>query len=383
MKLIYIANARIPTEKAHGKQIMKTCEALSTHHLALELWLPARAQLATLEQQDPFAYYGCTHKFILKFLPVIDLLQVHPGVTTYVLEEASFLFSLLWQKYRGNWVYTRSLTAAVLAKLLGAEKVVFEIHNITENPHTFKIHQFLWKFLDGITAISFGLAKFIENKGFTKVTVVPDAVDLNEYRAISKQTARKNLNLPQNKKLVVYVGSMHERKGVFTLAQAAKQFTNRNIQVIFVGGVFTGGDLQKLQSYVKDKKIGNVIFTGFITPTETPNFLRAADVLVLPDSAKFLERREFTSPMKLFEYLAAAVPIVASANQSVKEVLTDRSNSILVPPDDPKALSAGIILALQNQKLATKISRQAKIDAQKYTWSKRADQILGFFNKLP
>lgn len=113
---------------------------------------------------------------------------------------------------------------------------------------------------------------------------------------------------------------------------------------------------------------------------EIPYWLKAADVLVLPNSAKEKISRFYTSPLKLFEYMASGTPIVASDLPSIREVLNEK-NAVLVKPDSPEFLTAGIMKVLENPYLSDKISKQAFQDVQNYTWEKRAEKILRFIKK--
>jgi len=108
-----------------------------------------------------------------------------------------------------------------------------------------------------------------------------------------------------------------------------------------------------------------------------PYYLKSADVLILPNSGKKDVSRYWTSPMKMFEYMASQRPIVASDLSSIGEVLSE-NNSILVEPDNPQALAEGIKKVLDDKELSQRISQQAYIDVKKYTWDKRAQKILDF-----
>ena len=81
----------------------------------------------------------------------------------------------------------------------------------------------------------------------------------------------------------------------------------------------------------------------------------------------------------MFEYMVAQRPIVASDLPSIREVL-NRNNAILVQPNSPQSLSQGIETALKNTGFSDKISRKAFEDVQKYTWPKRAQNIIEFIN---
>src|SRR3989344_4893932 len=109
---------------------------------------------------------------------------------------------------------------------------------------------------------------------------------------------------------------------------------------------------------------------------EIPVFLKAADVLVLPNSASE-KISSYTSTLKLFEYMASGRPIVASELLSIKEILNSE-NSVLVGSDDPESLVGGISKVIENSSFGEMISQKAKEDVKNYTWQKRAERIVAY-----
>lgn len=124
----------------------------------------------------------------------------------------------------------------------------------------------------------------------------------------------------------------------------------------------------------------NILILGHRPYKEIPLYLKASDVLVLPNKRGDRASEEYTSPMKMFEYMASGVPIVASNLPSIKEVL-NKENAILVEPNNPESLAEGIKKILQNKNLADKISRWALRDVQNHTWQKRVEKIINFIKK--
>ena len=77
MKLLYIASIRLPTEKAHGIQIMKTCEAVSQIGVDISLFVPTFF-LFNQSKEDPFDYYGVKRLFEIKRFFSIRLIRLGP-----------------------------------------------------------------------------------------------------------------------------------------------------------------------------------------------------------------------------------------------------------------------------------------------------------------
>jgi glycosyltransferase involved in cell wall biosynthesis len=123
----------------------------------------------------------------------------------------------------------------------------------------------------------------------------------------------------------------------------------------------------------------NVVITGFVEPTAVPTYQIAADILVAPYTS---QARDSLSPLKLFEYMAAGRPIVASDLDVLREVLTDGDNSLLMPPENPTALAARVEEIFKNNELYNSLATRTKECGLQYTWERRAEEILSFVDGL-
>ena len=90
----------------------------------------------------------------------------------------------------------------------------------------------------------------------------------------------------------------------------------------------------------------------------------------------------FTSPLKLFEYMAAGRAIAASDLPSIREILTDGENALLVKPGDPNALAAAIRTLINDGDLAQRLARAARTDVTRYTWTRRAERLEKLFDEV-
>ncbi|PIT93575.1 glycosyl transferase family 1 [Candidatus Falkowbacteria bacterium CG10_big_fil_rev_8_21_14_0_10_43_11] len=373
MKVYYYVNARIPTEKAHGRQIMENCHALAKQGVDVTLILPRRHNRL---KKDPFVFYGLKKNFKLNQIFCFDLLPLAKGKRIFfIIEAVSFALSALGHvlSARGRYdvLYTRDLIIAAVFSLLN-KPLFHEVHNLPDKISWW--HRLIWRRCRGIIVISAGLGnELIKNKiEADKILIARDGVNLEKFNLIlSKQAAREKLKLNQEKKMVLYTGHLYSWKGADLLARAAAELP-ADAAVYLVGG--TAEDINNFQ---KKYRAANLEVVGYRPAEEIPLWLKAADVLVLPNSAKEKISSFYTSPLKLFEYLSSGRPIVAADLPSIREVLND-DNSILVPPDDLAGLAMGIGKILNDPALAAKISTQSLRDAQQYSWDRRVEKIIAF-----
>jgi len=374
MKLIYIANARIPTEKAHGIQIMQMCEAFTNAGNEVELVLPQRLNYI---KGDPFEYYGVERNFKIKKLPCLDLipLDIYLGKLSLWIQAISFnffVFPYLLLK-KADIIYTRDKFLLPLCLL--KKNIVYEAHDFSKN--YFLYLPFLNR-LRGMVVITHKLEEFFVKNGIpkNKILVAPDGVDLEKFDIKENQEdCRRKLNLPLDKKIVLYTGHLYEWKGATTLA-ASSVSLDEDTFIIFVGG--TKEDIERFKSEILNLK-SKIWVVGHRPHSEIPYWLKAADVLVLPNSAKEEISKFWTSPIKMFEYMASQRPIISSDLPSIREILNGQ-NCIFCQPGDAEDLAKKIKQVLNNPTLGEKLAGQAYQDVLQYSWDKRARKILEFIS---
>lgn len=360
----------MPTEKAHGIQIMKVCESFALQGVEVELVLPKRFNEI---KENPFEYYGVRRNFKIKKLPCLDLIPMdkyigHLGSWIEGVTFNFFVFPYIFFK-KADIVYTREKFSLPL--ILFKKNLFFEAHTFPKN---YFLYSLFLKKLKRIIVITQKLKDLFVGRGINtdKILVAPDGVDLDKFDIRDTQEeCRKRLRLPLDRKIVLYTGHLYPWKGVNTLAQASKHLSDETA-IYFVGG--TKEDIKSFKLQTSGLELNIVGHRPYV---EIPYWLKAADVLVLPNSAKEKISKYWTSPIKMFEYMASRRPIVASDLPSIREVLNE-SNAILVKPDDPAAISRGIERALEDKNLAEKILIKAFNDIREYTWTNRAKKILNF-----
>ena len=393
--ILYIANARIPTEKAHGLQIMKMVEAFA-QKADIELVLPYRFQSQAMKQvKDVYDYYYVAKKFKINYLFSFNLI---PSLDSRMPSYIDSLLPLLnWQQSicfgviaafyalikRASLIYSRDIFACFFLYLLRPftkSKLFFEEHEFPKTKLGTKLKCWLLKRINGTVVITSQLAKAyqVNSVPIKKILVAPDSVDSKLLSiALAKTQVRQELSIPQDRKIICYTGHLYPWKGVHVAAQAMKVLSDINLLYI-VGG--TPPDILNFKNFINNNSIQNVIMVGYVAPRQVRRYLAAADILVLPNTSADDMSRLYTSPLKLFEYMAARRPIVASDLPSIREILNEE-NGILVKPDDPLALAEAVMKISENKALADNLVRKAFQDVQQYTWDKRAEKVLEFVDK--
>lgn len=379
-KLAYVAHIRIPSETARTIQIAKMCEAFSESGYNVELICPFRIQInPELRKKDPFDYYNLKNKFKIRKMPNPDLVRVADffprfGVILYNIHSfifASFVTFYLLLK-RPDVIFCRSVHSALFLSIAGMkDRLIYESHFFPEEGITRKTELWILGRIRTFVTITHSLKEqyVLHGGDDRKILVAPDGVDMKMFDlTISKEEAREKLNIPLERKIVCYTGHLYDWKGVDVLALASKRV---GALVYFVGG--SNAKIDNFKEFVKNVDCTNSIFVGHVKPDIVPIYLKAADVLVIPNRKMGLS--DYTSPLKLFEYMASKRPIVASDIPSLREILNEK-NCLFVEPENPKALAEGINELLNNHELSKRISEQAYNDAKKYDWKKRVERIM-------
>lgn len=366
MKIAYLAHNRFPTEKAHGVQISAMCNAFAR--------CGARVTLVVMRyvaQDQDITNVIRTHHHIDQNIGIISAwlpFMIFFGKFGYVAQ--TILFALrtffITRVRAANIIYTRDELIAAVWILLG-KKVVFEVHT--------QQGSFLWGFIARkahIVAISQGLKDAIMLKApYAHCDVFHDGVNLDEFSIkMTTQEARKENKLPLDKKIIMYTGHLYSRKGVRTLLDAFIQSQDPVISssiLYLVGG--TQSDIDRLSKEYAHKSI---VFFGHINHKQIPKMIRAADVVVIPNSGKDIISSTYTSPLKLFEYMALGAKIVASRVPAIQEVV-DETAVYFMNPDDSRSCEEALRIALTADSSKSMKARQV---AQNYSWEARAHGIM-------
>ena len=389
MRLVYFADIRFPLERANGIQTMETCYALAERGHVVHLVVKPDTQSPA---RDPFAFYGLAP---LKPL-IIERANAPAGAGILArVGYMSFAFGRAFGKTRADIIMTRDLgVAAALLRIPAGMRapLVYESHGYAPDvsaalpglittakvPSASKLRRLaqreeqVWRTAEGYVTITQGLADDLARRFGTRphLAVVPDGM---------RVPSRSPGPLP-TEPIVGYAGHLYAWKGVDVLLRALALVPGA--RGLIVGGHEKEPDLERVKALAGSLGIADrVTFTGLVEPAKVPEYLARAMVLVLPNPASAISTH-FTSPLKLFEYMAAERAIVASGLPSIREVLRDNEQALLVAPGDAEALAAAIRRVLEDRPLAERLARAAYAEAPQYAWARRAEQLEALFAAL-
>lgn len=384
MRIWYAANIRLPTEKAHGYQIMKMCEAFAEHGARVTLIVPDRTNPIT---DDPFDFYGVRRIFEIIRLPVIQSpWYSEPSFTFFqplLITSFAFRVRRFFMSHAGpnDIAYTRDPELAWM--LSGRFRTVYEAHGWNRMSSIVRLAR---RRLVACIAVTGQLADLHIRRGFPpeRVFAEHDAADSREFSALPPcAEARVVLGLPADAWLVGYVGkysALGMSKGVDTVIDAISRLP-AHARGVIVGAV--GDELRLIQEHAATFCITDrLMIIPFVRHAQAILYMRAMNALVLPSPLQ-----EFfayhSSPVKLFEYMASGTPIVASDLPAIREVVAHGDSALLVPPGDPDALARSLISLMDDPARAEALASRAADAVRDSSWAARAERIASHANHSP
>jgi glycosyltransferase involved in cell wall biosynthesis len=394
MRILSLADIRFPLERANGIQTMETCHALAMrgHDVSLVVRPDSHEP-----PRDPLAFYG---------LAPLDRLHVEvvPLAGPPAARRAGYLTFAIGRsagRARQDLVFTRDLgVASLLLRLPAALRapLVYEAHGIAADTASAlpdlltgapaasasKLRRLarrdahVWRGADGYVTITAGLARELERRFGPRahLAVVPDGA----RPAVERDEGPEPPAASTKVFTIGYAGHLYPWKGVDLVIEAVAALPDS--RALIVGGHEHEPDLARVKAFAEQLNCASrVTFTGLLPPSQVAARLGECDVLTLPNPASALSNA-FTSPLKLFEYMASGRPIVASDLPAIREVLRDGENAVLVAPGDPQALVGGIQRIKEDVALGATLAQQAREDVRQFTWARRAERLEALFAEV-
>ncbi len=390
MKIGYVHSKGFPSIEANVVQVVQMCRAFASLGHEVTLFIPRAEKYQTddLARADIPELFGEHLPFEVVFVPRVKLFG-----RLEVLGSVKGTLQAL-RRHKLDLIYTRNPWSVRFLPRVGVP-FIFEAHE----EHLHKRSKLLGNYLQRmivrnsrqpscvlVVTISEALRKIWQGYGIPpeRLLAAHDGVELELFSAaISKDEARKLLGLhpssfiPHPSPVVVYTGALKFDRGIDQMLHAAE--TLPEMEFYFVGG--TSQEVANWRGAVEHMKLKNAHFPGRVPHRHIPEWLAAADILLMMWTWQVPTIRG-CSPMKMFEYMAANRLIVGPAFPTIEEVLENGKDSILFEPDNKDALVAALREA--QSKLSDSTLPQAALQkvARDYTWQARCKKILDAFEKV-
>ena len=200
-----------------------------------------------------------------------------------------------------------------------------------------------------------------------KMSIVPNGVKLDTFYSKNKES-----------KIIVFSGAMYFHRGLDILLESAPEISNqvKDVKFLLLG---SGPEMKKLKDVVKREKISSIIeFKGWVDRNKIPEFLSNASIGIGP--LRSTEVTKNALPIKVLEYMASSLPIIAMENTLPDNILKDGENGFFVK--NSFDLSKKIIKLLKNDELRLKMSSKSKEMVKKFDWKNVAESIINEFETI-
>lgn len=380
MKIAYVCHSRFPTEKAYGHQMAQVCDALTENGHEITFFRPRIVNRIT---QDPREYYALHGDLRTETIESFDALSARWIPERFAAALINRSYAKCLRRYLNSSHYDALIlrSAPLLPTLLRTNMpIIFEAHTLPRvGVRSFAAQLQRCALVVCLTSMQRN-ALIAAGVAAARIVVEPDGVDLRRFEnKESPMQAKNRWKLPRDRTIIGYCGSLVTRtnveKGVRTIIEAMVTVRKQSPDAL---AWIIGGPQEWMEKY---EKISNntglkdvITFQGPIAAQDVPSALAACDICIYPapasDDPFFLRD---TSPMKLFEYMAAGKAIICAGIPPVHDVLNDGEATFFRPGD-----AAALARAIQSVKQSTNgnfpLPAPGKI--ARFDWRQRMGRII-------
>ncbi len=364
----YITFSSIPSSHSSSLQIIKTCENLSKRKFNVTLIKPGTGN----KKVSINKYYGLKHKVSIK---EFKFFKTFPRGINFYLYCLSCLFFIL--KNKNSITITRNYFVCFLIVLL-KQKIILEIHHDINVEG--RISKFIIRYLNLLNMKKLikivAISKAVKNLFINKYKVAPEKIEV-----LASGSSIKINNLPKfheyKRMKIGYFGSISASKGINTIIKLSKIDKNNDYYIY-------GGDkktIYKLRMFNINK---NLFLKDSIPYQKIPQIMSEMDILTLPytkvikSAGEVDDISKYTSPLKLFDYLAVGKMIITSDLKVLREIINSKNAFFVNNFENIYEWKKNIILAKNNRNKTFIIGKNNFKLSKIYDHSKRVKHYLDF-----
>lgn len=384
MKVYYISPSSIPSRSANLIHVLFMCEAMteSGHNVNLFIHSNKYSSGQCLESLKD-SYDFDNNK--LKIFPFKANLS--RGKELSIACYALLIFVLdLFKGDSPDLIISRNIYGAFFLGIFLRRKLIYETHAPEKGFRKYLQESIISSKKIDTVVISNALKKIIlQNKKILgdKVHVFHDAakagricLDASQRNILKTEFLSSISNKNNYENIIGYFGHLYPGRGIEIIQELAKKHP-KNAFIVY------GGNDHEIEKFINSNISENLFFMGHLNQNSIYKKMSMMDILLMPYQNQVsigldsVDTSLWMSPMKMFEYMSASVPIISSNLPVLTEVLVDNSNCLLVKSDDVVAWSNAIDKVLKSTLLQKKLRESSYNDyLNKYTWTIRAKKIL-------
>jgi glycosyltransferase involved in cell wall biosynthesis len=213
-----------------------------------------------------------------------------------------------------------------------------------------------------------------------KILVTPNGISLEKFdTSLDGREIRRRYGL-EGKVVVGFVGSLRDFLGVYTILESARHVLSQRKDFHFMV-VGKGRAFSDMDEYIRENSLADgFILTGGVPHSDIPRYIAAMDIGLAP----YGHREPFYgSAMKVFEYMAMAKPVIASAQGQIKDIIKHGENGLLIEPDDSDGLTRAILKLGGDKSMMKNMGLKARATVERsYTWEANARKVLAIYESL-
>lgn len=225
---------------------------------------------------------------------------------------------------------------------------------------------------DYIRAVSPGIKSCLNKYGVPdeKILVIENGTDIDHFKPINKNKAKESIGLDPDLLYIGFVGNFAVWQGINFLLRAIPSIFNKftNVRILLVGD---GPEMEEVKKKALEFKDEKIKITGYIPYEDVNLYINAFDI----GTAPYIKDASF-SPLKIRDYAACGIPIVASRIKGAGFV-EDNNLGFLFPIGDTDSFKKSLAKLIEDSDLRKRMSQKGRNYAKKrLSWERIAKQIL-------
>ncbi len=377
MKIIYLTCERLDKPSSVGNHILEICQHLQKFGHKIKIIAAKSNKTVILNNNNlDVTFIPTTNIKIFHLLAPFFLLREVIKKKYDILYTRFFSFEIncvfIAKLWKMKYVLELNGALAEEMKILKGNKWKIEFSKIVE--------KICYSLADGIIVVADGLREYLKQYGNfeKKIIEISNGVNPEIVIPMDKKKCRLTLKLDPASYYICFIGSFGPWQRIEITIKTIKILLNNGtkITMLIVG---SGKDNLKYKQLCQDLKIENsVIFAGRIDYDKIKYYLGASDICFFP-----LRYKYGLAPLKMFDAMAAARPIVTTNIGGLKKLVEDNGVGLVVNSNNPEEFAKVISFLLKNEDKMTLLGNRGRYLAENvFSWNNIARRTESFLFSL-